>query len=399
MALVALALLWRFRPEPPDLPNSLSSPVTTGLLQQLAIVAAWLLAAILVLVLLARSLRLLLARSRRQPPLALLPETLPARDRSLRKFRPAARSDERAFPPPFPLIPRALPAANGELEDGHKPARDAIVAAALPARSPAVEAREPRNGQRPPSIALLGPLEIAASKRRRRGLRSHTQQLLAYLALHPEGATLDELIAAFLPDVDEDKARQRLWEWVSDARGHLGESILRENERYLLDRDAVAVDLDQFEDLLARSRTGRGADRARLLEQALALVRGQPLAGTDYAWAASDVRRLHAKIVDLLRELGNLRLDGGDPTGALATAEQAIALDPYNEAAHRVAMRAESVLGLRQAIADRYERLCQELDTRFGLDPEHETRLLYRRLLSQEGREVLWHLSPRSGLS
>jgi len=246
---------------------------------------------------------------------------------------------------------------------------------------------------------LLGPLEIAAAKRRRRGLRSHTQQLLAYLALHPKGATLDELIAAFLPDVDEDKARQRLWEWVSDARAHLGESILRENERYFLDREAVAVDLDQFEDLLARARTGRGADRERLLEQALALVRGQPLAGTDYAWAASDVRRLHAKIVDLLRELGNLRLDRGHPTGALATAEQAVALDPYNEAAHRVAMRAESVLGLRQAIADRYERLCQELDTRFGLEPEHETRLLYRRLLSQEGQETLRHLAPRSGIS
>ena len=399
MALVALALLWRFRPEPPALPNSLSSPVTTGLLQQLAIVAAWLLAAILVLILLARSLRLLLARSRRQPPLALLPETLPARDRSLRKLRPAARSSERAFPPPFPLIPRALPAANGEVEHGRVRARDAIVAAALPARSPAVEAREPRNGQRPPSIALLGPLEIAAAKRRRRGLRSHTQQLLAYLALHPKGATLDELIAAFLPDVDEDKARQRLWEWVSDARGHLGESILRENERYLLDRDAVAVDLDQFEDLLARAGTGRGADRERLLEQALALVRGQPLAGTDYAWAASDVRRLHATIVDLLRQLGNVRLDRGDPTGSLAAAEQAIALDPYNEAAHRVAMRAESVLGLRQAIADRYERLCQELDTRFGLEPEHETRLLHRRLLSQEGQETLQHLAPRSGLS
>jgi DNA-binding SARP family transcriptional activator len=246
---------------------------------------------------------------------------------------------------------------------------------------------------------LLGPLEIAASKRRRRGLRSHTQQLLAYLALHPEGATLDELIAAFLPDLDEEKARQRLWEWVSDARAHLGESILRENERYLLDRGAVAVDLDQFEDLLARARTGRGADRERLLEQALALVRGQPLAGTDYAWAASDVRRLHAMIVDLLRELGNLRLEGGDPAGSLAAAEQAIALDPYNEAAHRVAMQAESILGLRQAIADRYERLCQELDARFGLEPEHETRILHRRLLSQEGRETLRHLSPRSDLS
>ena len=399
-SLVALAVLWRYRPGWPDLPDSLDSPVTTTQIQQLALTAAWMLAALLVLVRLASSLRLFLARSGRQPPRALLPGALPvARDPSLRHFRSAARSSERSFPPPFPLVPRARPASNGEVEHGRVPAREGMLADAPRAGSPAAEARDARRGQRPPSIALLGPLEIAASKRRRRGLRSHTQQLLVYLALHPEGATLDELIAAFLPDLDEDKARQRLWEWVSDARAHLGESILRENERYLLDRDAVAVDLDQFEDLLARARTGRGADRERLLEQALALVRGQPLAGTDYAWAASDVRRLHATIVDLLRQLGDVRLDGGDPTGSLAAAEQAIAVDPYNEAAHRVAMRAESVLGLRQAIADRYERLCQELDTRFGLEPEHETRLLHRRLLSQEGQETLQHLAPRSGIS
>jgi DNA-binding SARP family transcriptional activator len=89
-----------------------------------------------------------------------------------------------------------------------------------------------------------------------------------------------------------------------------------------------------------------------------------------------------------------MRRLNGNPTGALAAAEQAIALDPYNEAAHQVAMHAESVLGLRQAIIGRYERLCQELDTRFGLEPEHETRVLYRRLLSQDGREALRHLSP-----
>jgi DNA-binding SARP family transcriptional activator len=111
------------------------------------------------------------------------------------------------------------------------------------------------------------------------------------------------------------------------------------------------------------------------------------------------VRRLYAAIVDLLNELGNLRLGRGNPTGALAAAEQAIAFDAYNEAAQRVAMQAESVLGLRQAIVERYERLCQELDTRFGLEPEHETRLLYRRVLSQDGRGAPGHCSPRSGLS
>jgi DNA-binding SARP family transcriptional activator len=47
-------------------------------------------------------------------------------------------------------------------------------------------------------------------------------------------------------------------------------------------------------------------------------------------------------------------------------------------------MRAESALGLRDAVVERYERLRAELEQRFGLEPEQETRVLYRRLLSQD---------------
>ena len=118
-------------------------------------------------------------------------------------------------------------------------------------------------------------------------------------------------------------------------------------------------------------------------------LRGHPLAGTDYPWAAGDVRHLAARIVGLLEELGHYRLADGNPADALAAAEQALTLDAYNEAAHQLAMRAESKLGLRQAIVERYESLRHELDTQFGLEPERETRLLYRRLLSQDARVVV----------
>jgi hypothetical protein len=56
--------------------------------------------------------------------------------------------------------------------------------------------------------------------------------------------------------------------------------------------------------------------------------------------------------------------------------------------------RRSTVLGVRLRLRSAHERLCQELDTRFGLEPEHETRVLYRRLLSQDGRDALRHLSP-----
>ncbi len=366
-ALAALTVLWRQRPALPELPNSLSSPVTTASLHQLVLVAAWLLSAVVVLLLLVRLLLILVARSPRRAPLAVSAGAVPApRHRSFAQARFAGRSAQPAFAPPFPLIPRARPDVS---------------------REPAERARATwRKDLPPPSIALLGPLMIAPSRPRRRGLRSQTRQLLAYLALHAEGATTDELVAAIWPELNDDKARKELWRSVSEARSQLGDVVLRADDHYLLDRNAVAVDLDQFNELLAQADTERDLDREQHLERGLALIRGQPLAGTDYPWAAGDVRHLSAKVVGLLQELGNLRLADGDPTGALAAAEQAIALDAYNEAVHQLAMRAESALGLRQAIVERYERLCRELDARFGLEPERETRLLYRRLLSQDAR-------------
>jgi DNA-binding SARP family transcriptional activator len=380
----ALVLLFQVRPPLPALPRSLSSPITLALVRVALELAAWGVSIVLAGLLLLHSLRGLFARRPRQSPGALRLGTVPGRrQRPLGQARLIAGSAKGGFPPPFPLILRAQPESGGELEYALAPAQEQVFAATsqpAPVRAPTAT----RHELPLPSIALLGHLETTPAERRRRGLRSQTQQLLAFLALHAEGATADELIAALWPDVDDRKARKQLWRSISDARLHLGEVILRTDERYHLDREAIAVDLDLFEQLLVEADAERGADRAVVLEQALALVRGQPLAGADYPWAAGDMRRLGATIVELLEELGHLRLADGNPTGALAAAEQAIAFDVHNEAAHRLAMNAEAALGLRQAVAERYERLCRDLDARLGLEPERETRLLHRRLLSQD---------------
>jgi DNA-binding SARP family transcriptional activator len=255
---------------------------------------------------------------------------------------------------------------------------------------PACEPSEPPPAKAEParpSISLLGPVTIAPLTPRSRSRRSHAEPLLIYLALHREGATADELTANLWPAVDNDKARKRLWGSISDARAHLGDVIQRADDRYRLDRDAVAIDIDAFESLLAKADREPGT-RRQLLQRALRLVRGEPLAGSDYPWALGEIRRLRATIIDRLTALGQLRLDDGDPAGALGAAEQAIALDPFNEPTHRLAMKAEGVLGLRQAIAERYDQLARELDSRFGLEPERETRVLYRTLLSQDAASV-----------
>jgi DNA-binding SARP family transcriptional activator len=384
---LALTLLLDLRPPLPPLPRSLSSPITLSLLRGIFGVAAWALSLLFVVVLLGRALATLLDR-RPSRPHRSDPARVPRR-RPLGQARLAAAAAEGGFPPPFPLLVGARNERGREAVLAPPPAP---AATATMTDQPAMEVRaaEPRPCLLPPSIALLGSLEIASAKPHRRRLRSQTRELLAHLALHPDGATVDELVAAVWPGIDDDNARTRLWRSASEARGQLGDVISRSGERYQLDRQAVAVDLDRFEALLSAADADP-SDRKALLEQALALVRGQPLAGSDYPWAVGEVRRLRATIVDRLQELGYLRLDNSDPPGALAAAEQALALDPLNEGAHRLAMQAEAALGLRQAVTARYEQLRDRLDVRFGLEPERETRLLHRRLLSQDDA----HLSRR----
>ncbi len=91
--------------------------------------------------------------------------------------------------------------------------------------------------------------------------------------------------------------------------------------------------------------------------------------------------------VELLEFIGRLRLQRGDVAGALEMAERSHALDASNERAIQLAMEADATLGRREAVVARYEQLRRDLDERFGLEPSHETKMLYRSILSQDSGE------------
>lgn len=170
---------------------------------------------------------------------------------------------------------------------------------------------------------------------------------------------------------------------MSEARKLLGEAFRRDRDTYALERVLLWVDLDELARLRSDADATTGDEQLALLECALALFRGDPLAGIDALWASSEQRRLNALRADILERAGRLRLHSGDAPGALAFGEAASALDGSNERPAQLAMEADAALGRREAVVDRYEQLRRELDERFGLEPSHETKQLYRRLLSQ----------------
>lgn len=369
-SVLALAALWRYRPEWPDLPDSLSTPVTTTLLQQLIVIAAWLLAGLLVLLLLARSLSR--ARARR---------ILDASDMGFAAAGGYTRARRiRAIGLPIAGEGARLVVVAPREADPKPPAED-----------PTDSAPEIRPDERL-FISVLGPLAIHGAKQSRRGLRARALELVAFLALRREGVQRDEILEALWPGEDPKRSRHRLYQAVRDARRLLGDAVASERDRYWLDRDRVRVDVDDLEELVGEARAvngngkrsaGREGGGNDLLEQALSLFRAEPLAGSDYAWAASEIRRLRATYASLLEWVSQAKLEDGDASEALELAERGLAVDALNEALWRLALKAEGELGLREAIEARYQQLVAILEERLGLEPSKETRSVYLRLLSQ----------------
>lgn len=368
-SLAAVAILWRFRPEWPALPESLSTPVTTTLLQQLALVAAWLLAALVVLLMLAQSLGGTRAKPRRD---------LGGVTRHTRT-PPTSRSQSVGIPGTLQAL-AAAPSLLVAMPHAASPAPPADGAVDRTSKRPADTAAEPDER---PLVSLLGPLTVSGGKQSRRGLRARALELIAFLALRREGAQRDEILEALWPGDDPDRSRHRLYQAVGDARRLLGNGLASERDRYWLDRTQIRVDVDELEKLLDEARRSDPHLRQELLGKALVLFRDDPLAGSDFAWSEGEVRRLRGTYVDLLEEIGRARLHAGDGRGALDAAERGIALDLLNEGLWRLALEAEAELGLREAIVERYETLSRLLDERLGLEPARETRVLHRRLLSQ----------------
>jgi DNA-binding SARP family transcriptional activator len=342
------------RPVLPQFGPSLATPLTTSTLTRLAMLLLWLVCLVLALVLLHRALF---------PPCSARPTAWPVGvPASKRRRRP-------------PSLRREAP-----------PAPRLIVQPRSQATSPAVRDRpvvtedEVDQPSSVASIALLGPAVIDGIRRPR---RATTIELLAYLALHREGALRDHLLEAMWPGEDPRRTRSRLWQSVSEARRLLGDAFERDGDRYILDRTRVDVDIDALEGLVARLEHASPADAAPLAEQALRLWRGNPLEGTDYAWADGDIRQLEATLSKLAVAAARVRLEARDAHGALGVAEQGLRFDDLNETFVRLAFEAEAALGRRESMTERYDALREQLDLRLGLEPERATRVLYRRLLGQ----------------
>ena len=243
-------------------------------------------------------------------------------------------------------------------------------------------------------VGVLGPVIADGAGEPDERRAAVLTEILAYLAMHPEGVHPTVLAGAVWPlgvtgevrDANIERARQ----WLGSDRegGHrLRESL---DGRLSLAPDVVC-DWDAFRVLVAASRrTSSRREEIDLLRRALKLVRGPAFDRAPrgrYAWAAEmgAPRRIGELVIDAALRLASLLQDDGDPSGASAAAGAILRMYPTHAEAWQIVLRARHASGGPGAV----DAAVAELETALDDEPmDPTTAALVEELLPHRASQI-----------
>jgi DNA-binding SARP family transcriptional activator len=153
--------------------------------------------------------------------------------------------------------------------------------------------------------------------------------------------------------------------------------------------DSVEVDVERARrDVEAAERalaSGQAGLAGELAASARAVLTAPLVPGAEGPWIDDRRRAARGLLVRALETEAEARLSSGEgAAGAAATAEEAVALEPFQESAHRAVMRAHAAAGNKAEALRCYERCRQVLADELGVDPSPATQALYLLLLRDE---------------
>ncbi|MGW2339101.1 BTAD domain-containing putative transcriptional regulator [Streptomyces sp. NPDC001661] len=235
------------------------------------------------------------------------------------------------------------------------------------------------------------------------------QAVLAVLTLQPGRlVSRDRLLDAVWGDRPPGSGHKVLPSYVYELRRSLdpagvgpGRSVIRgERGGYRFAAEAARIDVLDFAHLVDGARRARQAgDTATAvtqLEDAMALFKGDPLAGLPGPYAASERQRLvqrrhtaHLEWLDCLILLGRC----SQALDALAPLPSS---DPYDEPLIALRMRALYGCGRQTEALSVYEEARTRLRDELGVDPGEELRHAHEAVLRQDGAALGRPSGPRT---
>ena len=251
------------------------------------------------------------------------------------------------------------------------------------------------------ALYLLGPPRLELDRAAVSIDRRKTLALLAYLAVNRWQHHRDQISALLWPEYEQAKAftnlRHILWEvqqvigegWVVASRDTVG--LIPDANPSLPSAGAerfVWLDVACFQSLIAEARTQREVTvRIPLLTDSVKLYRDHFLTGFSLKnsphfneWASAESDNLRHQLAGALTMLSNDYCLLGQAEMAIPFTKRLVALDPLNEASHRQLMQVFIQAGQHNAALKQYQTCEQVLRKELGVDPQPETRLLYKQI-------------------
>jgi predicted ATPase/DNA-binding SARP family transcriptional activator len=244
------------------------------------------------------------------------------------------------------------------------------------------------------ALHLLGPPQIQLDDTSLTLERRKGTALLAYLAVEGGRHTRASLSALLWPDQEGSKAYKNLRQILWELQQSMGEGwIAADRESIGLNRETdIWLDAREFESRLAEGqRENDISRRASLLSEAAKLYRNHFLTGfslkdaqpfNDWAFAKSE--ELRRKLSQVLRTLAEDYCAMGQASQAIPHARRLVSMDPLDEAAHRHLMEIYLQAGQNNAALKQYQVCEQILRKELNLDPQPETRELYKKIRKGE---------------
>ena len=244
-----------------------------------------------------------------------------------------------------------------------------------------------------------------------------TEALLAYLALYRQHAHPREFLADLLwPEEEPQISRHRLKQALYAIRSVLepkgispGSLLIADRMEVRLNKEAVEIDVAEFEELLRSSlRIEDPSERIPLLEQAHGLYRGELLPGYYEDWLISERERLGEAYRNVLSRLMTARAKIKDLAGAIEAARRAMEADPLRESSHYDLMRLYVAAGQPEQALSQYRQLESILAGQLDSAPSQKVKTLAEQLLversltapsaEQESLPRLEEMSPAPSL-
>lgn len=251
------------------------------------------------------------------------------------------------------------------------PSSESLMVQGRPSKAAAVllESRTRRCGVL--QIHLLGHPQLSVDCRPTHGFRTQALLcLIAYLAIHQEqDCDRDELATLLWPVLSASAALDNLRHALWLTRRYLGPAKARvaSNRRTVRLTSDAQVDVTDF---LALA----GSDAPEDLLSAVNLFRGRPLSGIDGDWVDVFRRRLELTYRLLLERVCPWLSYEGRHAEAVHYSQTLVELDPLDEAARRIAMRAAAQGHHVEEARRQYNEILRLLRAELGIAPDSRTQ-------------------------